>query len=149
MEFLYKAETLLKSSKTDVFAFFSDAQNLEKITPPWLEFKIISISTPTIEKGTLLDYALKIHGIPVRWTTLIEEWNPPHFFVDRQLKGPYSLWHHTHRFVDEGDKTRMIDEIRYQLPLGLLGEIFAGWLVHRDIRRIFDYRKQMILSSID
>jgi len=82
----------------EVFAFFADAQNLEKITPPWLGFKIISMSTASIEEGTVIRYRLQLHGIPFYWQTEICEWNSPHCFVDEQAEGPYKLWHHTHRF---------------------------------------------------
>lgn len=131
----------------EVFMFFSDAHNLERITPPWLGFKILSMSTSSIREGTEIQYRLRLDGIPVRWRTKILEWNPPHRFVDIQKSGPYRLWHHTHIFEAEGDRTRMIDEVRYALPLGILGRIVHALKVRRDVRRIFDYRRQRIDES--
>lgn len=106
----------------EVFSFFSDANNLERITPPWLGFKILATSTAAIGQGTEIDYRLRLHGIPLAWKTEILEWDPPHGFVDTQRAGPYKLWRHTHRFEAEGARTRMIDEVRYELSLGFWGE---------------------------
>jgi len=124
-----------------VFAFFSEAHNLERITPPWLGFKILSISTGSMREGTEIDYRLRLHGIPIHWRTEILEWDPPYSFVDLQRSGPYRLWRHTHRFEAIGDRTRMLDEVRYALPFGALGRV-----VHAlgDVQRIFDYRRQRI-----
>lgn len=123
----------------DVFEFFSEARNLEEITPPWLRFGLEHQSTADIRAGTRLEYRLQLHGIPLRWVSVIEEWDPVHRFVDRQLTGPYRLWHHTHEFSADGDSTIVRDEVRYALPLGLLGEL-AHPFVARDLGRIFDYR---------
>lgn len=128
----------------DVFAFFSSASNLEKLTPPWLHFKITGQSTPQIQKGTLIDYKLRIHGIPCRWRTLIEEWNPKTCFIDTQLKGPYRIWHHTHSFKEENGGVLMTDTIKYEVPFGALGNLIAGNYVSKDIHKIFNYRKEII-----
>src|SRR5271166_1904074 len=128
----------------EVFAFFADAHNLEEITPPWLGFKILSMSSDSIEEGTTILYRLRLHGIPVRWQTEICAWNPPHFFVDEQTKGPYKQWRHTHRFEGHGNRTKMIDEVQYSLPFGALGRIVHAVKVRRDISRIFDYRRLQI-----
>jgi ligand-binding SRPBCC domain-containing protein len=128
----------------DVFAFFADARNLEKITPPWLGFKILSMSTDSIEEGTVIRYRLRLHGIPFYWRTEICEWNPPHCFVDEQTKGPYKRWRHTHRFEAHGSRTKMIDEVQYSMPFGLLGRIVHAVKVRRDVSRIFDYRRLQI-----
>jgi ligand-binding SRPBCC domain-containing protein len=85
------------------FEFFGEARNLEAITPHWLGFRVVTPGTIEMRRGTLIDYRLKLHGIPVRWRTRIEEWDPPHRFVDAQLRGPYSLWEHTHEFEPDGD----------------------------------------------
>jgi ligand-binding SRPBCC domain-containing protein len=127
-----------------VFSFFSEASNLEKITPPWLHFRILSQSTPKIEKGTLIDYRLRLHGIPIKWRTLIADWNPTHDFVDTQLKGPYKLWHHTHIFEAQNGGVLMTDRVKYQVPLGTLGRWAAGNFVKKDIEEIFRYRKEII-----
>jgi len=128
----------------DVFAFFADARNLEKITPPWLGFKILSMSTDSIEEGTVIRYRLRLHGIPIHWRTEICEWNRPHCFVDEQARGPYKLWRHTHRFEAHGSHTMMIDEVQYSLPFGVLGRIVHAVKIRREVSRIFDYRRLQI-----
>jgi ligand-binding SRPBCC domain-containing protein len=102
------------------------------------------MSTPTIQEGTLIEYRLKVHGIPMRWTTRIEEWKPGVRFVDNQLRGPYSLWHHTHTFEAKDGGTLMRDRVRFRLPLGKLGDFFGSWLVKRDVSAIFEFRKTTI-----
>ncbi len=134
----------LPASLEQVFDFFSDARNLERITPPFLHFQITSMSTPEIGPGTLIDYKLRIRGVPVKWRTLIESWKPRTEFVDTQLRGPYSKWHHTHRFEPLAGGILIEDDVLYRLPLGWMGEVFAGALVDRDVQVIFDYRKQVI-----
>lgn len=128
----------------EVFAFFADARNLEVITPPWLGFRILSMDAPSIAQGTHIRYRLRLHGLPIYWTTEIRQWSAPHRFVDVQRSGPYRLWHHTHRFEAHGEKTRMIDIVRYTLPLGILGRIVHSCKVRGDVRKIFDYRFQKI-----
>ncbi|MCE3011195.1 MAG: TIGR01777 family oxidoreductase [Proteobacteria bacterium] len=146
-EFLFTAEQWLPFDRKKVFPFFAEARNLEKITPPLLNFQIKKVSTPEIQKGTLIDYRLKIHGVPVGWRTLIERWNPDLEFVDTQLKGPYNLWHHTHVFKDLRGGTLMIDRVKYKLPFGFLGWIVAGWMVERDVKSIFAYRRQIVAQE--
>jgi len=125
----------------DVFDFFSRAENLQRITPPLLDFKIVSPLPIEMKAGTLIDYRLKVRGFPMRWRTLIEKWEPPYCFVDTQLKGPYSLWHHTHEFEALGPNSTMIrDTVRYRLPLGPLGLLAHKLVVQNDIRKIFDFR---------
>lgn len=132
----------------EVFEFFSLAENLEKITPPWLNFKIIKQSTPTIEQGTCIDYQLKLHGLPIKWRTEISNWRPPFEFTDTQLKGPYHLWQHTHSFSDLAGGTLMEDRVLYELPLGALGRITAGSFVLKDVRAIFDFRQKQIFELL-
>lgn len=141
---IFETEIWLNRNRTDVFRFFSDAKNLEQITPPWLHFKIMSQSTPNIEQGSLLRYALRIKGFPASWTTLIEEWNPDDSFVDRQLKGPYRLWRHTHEFSDHKSGTLMKDRVEYEIPFGIFGEMIVGRIVERDVHEIFGYRSEVI-----
>jgi len=128
----------------EVFAFFADAHNLEKITPPWVGFKILSMSTDSIEAGTIIRYRLRLHGIPVHWRTNICEWNPPYSFVDEQTRGPYKKWRHTHKFEAHGSRTKMMDEVQYLLPFGILGRIVHSLKVRKDVSRIFDYRRERI-----
>ena len=146
-ERLFYDEQYLKADIEKVFKFFADAGNLEKITPPLLKFHVKKVSSVDIEKGTLIDYDLKIHGVPAKWRTLIEVWEPPFRFVDTQLKGPYQKWHHTHSFRKFGEGTLMIDEVRYRLPLGALGRMVAGSFVESDVGQIFDYRRQIIAEQ--
>ena len=128
----------------EAFAFFADARNLEEITPSWLGFKIVSMNTDSIEEGTTILYRLRLHCMPLHWRTDICEWNPPHCFVDEQTKGPYKRWRHTHRFEAHGSRTKMIDEVQYSLPFGVLGRIVHAVKVRKDVSRIFDYRRLRI-----
>jgi len=127
-----------------VFEFFSDPANLEAITPPWLNFRVVRVSTPRIQKGTLIDYKLRLRGLPLRWQSRIDDWQVKSHFVDVQTKGPYALWHHEHRFTAEGGGTRIHDLVNYRLPLGRFGNFCAGWFVSRDVRKIFAYRQAAI-----
>lgn len=127
-----------------VFPFFADARNLETLTPPWLRFEILTPGSIDMQVGTIIQYALRIRGMPIRWTTAITVWNPPFEFVDVQLRGPYVLWHHRHTFESFGETTRMIDEVHYRLPFGGLGRVVNSLFVRRDLAAIFDYRAQMI-----
>lgn len=128
----------------DVFAFFSDAHNLEAITPPWLGFKVLSMSTDGIEEGTKIEYRLNLHGVSMKWRTEIRRWDRPHSFIDFQESGPYKLWHHTHRFEAHGERTKMVDVVRYTLPFGVLGRVVHKLKVRDDVCRIFEYRRQRI-----
>lgn len=127
-------------SKKEIFDFFSKAENLETITPPWLNFKIIKKSHNEIQEGMLIDYSLKIKGVPARWRTRISNWSPPHQFMDSQLRGPYSLWDHTHSFDEIGEGTLMSDEVVYRAPFGPIGHIMNEILIRKDIETIFNYR---------
>jgi ligand-binding SRPBCC domain-containing protein len=141
---LLRREQFIPRPLDQVFAFFSDARNLERITPRWLRFEIVRGGESEVRSGLLLDYRLRWHGLPLGWRTEITRWDPPHGFADEQRRGPYRLWQHTHRFSAEGDGTRMLDEVRYQLPLGVLGEIAHRLAVRRDLERVFDFRQHQI-----
>ncbi len=131
------------------FEFFADARNLEAITPPWLCFEMVTPEPITMRKGTLIDYRLKLHGIRIRWRTRIEIWEPPRRFVDVQLRGPYTLWEHTHTLEPDGDGAAVIgDRVRYALPFGPVGRIAHAAFVRRDLERIFDYRSQAVADQI-
>jgi ligand-binding SRPBCC domain-containing protein len=142
--YTFRQEQWISQPIEQVFAFFSDARNLEDITPPWLGFKIIWMNSNSIAEGTEIRYRLQLHRIPIDWRTEIRRWNPPHRFVDVQRSGPYKLWHHTHRFEAYGDQTRMIDVVRYALPFGVIGRIVHALKVRGDVQRIFEYRRQRI-----
>jgi len=137
-------EQWIPKTKDEIFPFFADAHNLEQITPPSLNFKILSVSTDGVQKGTIIKYKLKIDGIPVGWTTLIKEWEPPHRFVDNQEKGPYRKWYHLHRFDELAGGTLMTDQVDLEMPLGKLGYVAASWKVLRDVNKIFAYRREVI-----
>lgn len=128
-----------------VFPFYADAANLERITPPWLGFEVTTPQPIEMGAGALIEYRLRLHRIPVGWRTRIEEWSPPHRFVDAQLSGPYSLWHHTHTFRAEGkNATTLGDRVRYAIPFGLAGELARVLFVEHDLERIFEYRRNAV-----
>jgi hypothetical protein len=128
----------------EVFAFFSDANNLEAITPRQLDFRILTPGPIRLAAGARIDYQLRLYGIPLKWATLIERWEPPHEFGDVQLRGPYRVWRHTHRFVSEGAGTRIVDDVEYELPLGPLGRLVDALWTRREVARIFGYRSEVI-----
>ena len=130
---------------TAVFAFYGDAFNLERITPPLLRFEVTTPRPIEMGVGTLIEYRLKLHRVPVRWRTRIEAWEPPRRFVDVQVRGPYSLWEHTHTFEEDGPEATIIrDRVRYSIPFGPLGQLADRLLVRRDLKQIFDYRRDAV-----
>ena len=129
---------------SEVFPFFSKAENLARITPPELGFQIRTPLPVEMRQGALIDYTISLYGLPMKWQTLISKWEPPFLFVDEQLRGPYTLWHHTHRFRDDGAGGTIIDdEVRYRLPLSPLGDV-ALPIVRRQLKRIFSYRTEAV-----
>jgi ligand-binding SRPBCC domain-containing protein len=128
----------------EVFPFFADARNLERITPPFLGFRILGVSTPDLRVGTRIDYRLSLHGVPVRWQSLIRDWQPDRSFVDVQTRGPYRRWEHTHEFEAYEGGTIIRDRVCYELPLGALGAVVAGGFVAADVERIFAFRRTAI-----
>lgn len=123
------------------FAIYGDTLNLEPMTPPWLHFHVTNAGPVTMEPGALLTYRLRLHGVPIRWTTRIESWDPPTRFVDTQLRGPYARWEHTHDFEPDGSGGTIVrDRVRYAIPYGQLGGLAHVLFVQRDLERIFDYR---------
>jgi ligand-binding SRPBCC domain-containing protein len=141
--YLLEREQWLPKPIDEVFAFFSRPENLQQITPPWLDFRMVE--TPKeLKPGSLIRYRLRWHGVPVRWTTEITEWDPPHGFVDRELKGPYALWNHEHLFTEKDGGTTMRDRVSYALPLAWAGRIAHWALVRSDVESIFDFREEMM-----
>ncbi len=138
------SEQWINQKREDIFSFFSDEKNLEKMTPDFLGFKVLKKSTPLIEQGTLIDYSLKLYGIPMKWQTLIEQWQPGQKFVDTQLKGPYSKWYHTHEFIAFREGTLMRDTVLYKAPMGFLGDLIAGYFIKKNVEKIFAYRRDFI-----
>jgi len=144
----YEVTQVIDRPIEEVFAFFSDVKNLEKITPPWLKFRVLYQSTPAITEGTRFKYKLKIKGIPVYWKSLISSWKLNESFVDEQLKGPYAKWHHTHLFKNLGGRTQMTDRIIYRVPMGHLGQLLLGSYIHNDIKKIFLYRSKVVTELL-
>jgi ligand-binding SRPBCC domain-containing protein len=144
--FRLRREIELPHSLESVFAFFADAFQLETITPPWLRFRVITPPPIVMRKGLHIDYRLRLHGLPLRWTSEITEWEPPHRFVDVQVRGPYRWWRHEHRFVSSGDTTRIVDEVKYAVTGGPL---VHALLVRRDVERIFEFRAKTLRELWD
>jgi len=135
---------LLHAGMDDVFAFFEDPHNLEAITPPWLHFRVLSSSTPRVQLGTRLAYRLRLHGLPLRWESLIAEYVPGARFADVMQRGPYRSWYHRHLFRAVPSGVEMEDIVDYSLPLGPLGTLTHALVVRHQLRAIFDYRAARI-----
>lgn len=136
-----EAEMWLPRPLIEVFEFFSNAANLQRITPDWVNFQVKTPTPIEVQKGTLIDYTIRMYGIPMPWRTLIDAWEPPYRFVDIQLRGPYRTWHHEHLFEERDGGTLVKDLVDYAVPGGAVIE----WLiVRRDVKRIFEYRTQSL-----
>jgi len=138
-----RTETVLPLAPEALFPFFADAANLEKITPRSLRFQILTAQPIDMKEGTLIDYRIRISGIPQHWRTRIALWNPPHAFADEQIKGPYRRWFHTHRFEACPEGTMMVDQVDYTLPFGFMGKL-AHPLIRRQLKKIFSYRSEAL-----
>jgi ligand-binding SRPBCC domain-containing protein len=134
-------ELVVPAPLSDVFAFFADAHNLDRITPGFLKFRVLTPAPIDMRVGTRIDYALRLRGIPMSWTSEITAWEPPYRFIDTQIKGPYRCWIHEHRFEDLGDKTNVIDDVGYDF---IGGHIVHELFIKRDINRIFEHRTQTL-----
>jgi ligand-binding SRPBCC domain-containing protein len=147
-EYILTRTLTLELPIEEVFEFFSNAANLERITPPELNFRITTPQPFTIEQDTLIDYKLKLRGLPITWQTIISEWNPPYAFTDMALKSPYKQWIHRHTFTEnEKDGTDITDEVRYRLPLEPVGDLFH-WYVRRELNYIFDFRQKSVTQIL-
>lgn len=133
----------LPRKREEVFAYFADARNLEELTPPWLRFRIVTPGAIDMRAGALIDYRISLRGIPLRWRTRITEWEPPSRFVDEQLRGPYRLWRHEHRFIEQDGGTLCVDRVEYRVPLDAL---VHRWMVKPDLDRIFAFRREQLLA---
>ncbi len=147
--FVFRTEQFVPKPLDEVFEFFSKAENLQQVTPPWLHFQILSVDPPNLREGTLIRYSIRWSCLPIRWITTIADWEPPHRFVDVQLSGPYQLWRHEHRFVACGNGTWISDEVRYLLPFGIVGRIAHRLKVRSDIESIFTYRRAAVIHLLD
>lgn len=138
-----RRSVVIERPRDEVFAFFSDAHNLQRLTPPWLSFEILTPGPIEMCVGALIDYRIRFRGMPMKWRTEITEWDPPHGFVDTQIRGPYRRWVHRHRFEERPEGTRVIDEVDYAAPGGVLIERL---FVNRDVERVFDYRATALMD---
>lgn len=147
MEHVLETEFEVPLAQDEVFGFFSRAENLQRITPAQLRFEIITPLPIEMRPGALIDYRLRLLGFSFGWRTVISRYEPPHFFVDQQLRGPYRLWIHTHTFESTGSGTRIHDHVRYRLPLYPLGEP-AHPIVRMQLRRIFAFRQKAVVDAL-
>lgn len=148
MVYQLEREQLLAHPVDRVFEFFAQARNLERITPPWLNFELLTPEPITLGEGSLIEYRLHLHHVPLGWTSRIDEWDPGRSFVDRQLRGPYRLWRHRHTFEAVPAGTLVRDTVDYSLPLGRLGRLAHGLFVRRDLERIFAFRHEAVESAL-
>lgn len=139
--FSFTSELWLERLRNEVFPFFSNPLNLEQITPPWLRFQIVSTLPIEMHEGVEIEYRLRIRGIPIGWRSRITTWDPPQRFVDEQVRGPYRIWIHEHRFIEESGGTLCEDDVRY-VPLG--GALINALFVDKDIQKIFAYRSEQL-----
>lgn len=139
--------TLLPGSLAEVFAFFKNPRNLERITPPWLGFRITSATDEAVREGTRIAYRLSLHGIPLRWESRIAEYEKDSHFADEQLRGPYARWYHRHTFRAVPGGVEMTDDVEYRLPFGPLGRLVHWLVVRHQLRAIFHYRTAAIVRQ--
>jgi ligand-binding SRPBCC domain-containing protein len=139
-----RATMWVPKTPTELWPFFSDAHNLELLTPPFLHFQVLTPVPIAMQVGTRIDYRLRLRGIPIRWRTHIARWEPPFCFADEQERGPYRRWVHTHTFQARDRGTEIGDQVEFEVRGGPLAPLVSRWFVEPDVRRVFDYRAQQI-----
>ena len=147
MEYILERTQIVPVSIQDAFGFFSEARNLEEITPSWLRFEVLRAPNE-LRDGSLIAYRLELFRVPIRWLTRIVAWQPPRSFADEQISGPYPLWEHTHRFSPVDDGTEIYDHVRYRVPGGPLAPVVQRPFVGRWLDEIFDYRAERLRALI-
>ena len=142
-EFRLNTSVLLPRPREQVFEFFANAENLNLLTPPWVHFSILTALPIQMEKGRRINYRIRLRGMPMRWTSEITEWDPPHRFTDTQVRGPYTLLVHHHLFEETPEGTLATDDVTYRVPGGaVVNRLFVAG----ELRRIFDYRRAKLLE---
>ncbi|HEY1065408.1 MAG TPA: SRPBCC family protein [Pirellulales bacterium] len=139
-----ESEQFVARPRDEVFPFFADAANLEALTPPFLGFQILTPAPIAMQAGALIDYRIRLHGVPITWRTEITVWEPPYRFVDEQRRGPYQLWRHEHLFEEVNGGTRIIDRVDYRVPGWFLAGLINRFYVQGDLQKIFAYRRTQI-----
>jgi ligand-binding SRPBCC domain-containing protein len=142
-QYLLERVQVVPRSLSDVFAFYADPDNLARITPPWLGFRILTPKT-AMRAGLQIEYRIHPLGVPQRWVSEITVWEPPHRFVDEQRRGPYRRWHHLHEFRATAGGTEIRDRVTYELPLGPLGRLAHGLFVRHQLESIFAFRERAV-----
>jgi len=140
---------VLPADLAQVFSFFKSPENLGRMTPQWLGFQFLTPLPVDMKDGTVIDYAIHLLGLPMRWTTLITKFDPPYRFVDVQLRGPYSFWHHRHEFRQVSGGTEMQDSVCYAMPFGLPGRLVHALVIKRLLDKIFEYRSEIIATAFE
>lgn len=136
--------TQVPASLESVFDFFNRPENLEKLTPCFLKFRVLTPVPLAMHNGAIFDYRIRLLGIPIRWTSIIAQYDPPHSFVDIQLRGPYSFWHHKHSFVQRGGGVEVTDEVHYDVGYFFMGKMLNALMIKHQLQLIFSYRKKAI-----
>ena len=144
--YLLERTTFIDAPLPAVFDFFSLHENLQRITPPRMRFRITSSPGPRLREGDRIEYALRVFGLPMRWTTRITLWRENEVFADLQERGPYRYWLHTHTFRAKDGGVEMHDRVEYELPFGFLGRVLGAWVVRRQLEEIFDYRAKVLAA---
>lgn len=145
---IFERTTTIAAPLARVFDFFAQPESLAKITPPATRFRIVAGPGRRLREGDRIEYALRVFGLPFRWASRIDGWRENGSFSDVQERGPYKSWRHTHTFREVAGGVEVHDRVEYELPFGIAGRLAAGWLVRRELEKIFDYRGRAVTSAL-